>query len=169
MRKQEFFIAVVFLVIFFAVAFIWFAPSGVRPAPDITFTTLKGEKLALKDLRGKPVLITFWATSCPSCVKEIPHLIELHDELNQKGLTIIGVAMPYDRPDHVMEMVKQKKMNYTIALDVQGEAVTAFGNIQVTPTSFLIDPKGMIVMHKIGDMDMKLVHDQITSMLATNL
>lgn len=168
MRKQEFFIALVFLVIFFAVTFIWFAPSGVRPAPDITFTTLQGEKLDLKSLRGKPVIVTFWATSCPGCIKEMPHLIELHKQYHDKGLTIIGVAMPYDRPDHVVEMVRQKQIPYTIVLDIKGEAVTAFDKVQVTPTSFVINPEGKIVVQKIGEMDMDALHAQLDAMLKNN-
>lgn len=166
MRKQEFFIALIVLIIFFTVAFLWFAPSGVRPAPDITFNTLDGKTIDLKSLKGKPVLVTFWATSCPGCIKEMPHLIELYKELHGKGLEIIGVAMPYDRPDHVIEMSKRKQIPYPIAIDIQGEAVTAFGKVQLTPTSFLINPEGKIVKHKIGEMDMTALHHQIQAMLS---
>lgn len=165
MRKQEFIIALVVLIIFIAISFLWLGPSGLQKAPDITFTTLDGEKIELKSLRGKPTLVTFWATSCPGCIKEMPHLIELYHELHAKGLEIIGVAMPYDRPDHVIEMRKRKNIPYPIALDVNGEAVRAFGNVRLTPSSFLINPEGMIVKHKIGEMNMKKVHALIVDML----
>ena len=95
MRKQEFIIATFVVVLFSAIAFLWFGPSGLQPAPDIEFTTVDGKKIDLKTLKGKPVLVTFWATSCPGCIKEMPHLIELYHELHNKGLEIIGVAMPY--------------------------------------------------------------------------
>lgn len=165
MRKQEFIIALVVLIIFIAISFLWLGPSGLQKAPDITFTTLDGEKIELKSLRGKPTLVTFWATSCPGCIKEMPHLIELYHELHAKGLEIIGVAMPYDRPDHVIEMRKRKNIPYPIALDVNGEAVRAFGNVRLTPSSFLINPEGMIVKHKIGEMNIKKVHALIVDML----
>jgi peroxiredoxin len=96
----------------------------------------------------------------------MPHLIELHHQLHDKGLQIIGVAMPYDRPDHVIEMRNRKNIPYPIVLDIKGEAVSAFGNVRLTPSSFLINPQGTIVKHKIGEMDMKKIHDLITGMLS---
>lgn len=165
MRKQEFIIATIVVVIFSVIAFLWLGPSGLQKAPDITLTTLDGKKIELQSLRGKPVLVTFWATSCPGCIKEMPHLIELYHELHNKGLEIIGIAMPYDRPDHVIEMRKRKNIPYPIALDIKGEAVSAFGNVRLTPSSFLINPAGIIVKHKIGEMDMKKVHALIVGML----
>lgn len=166
MRKQEFIIAAFVVILFSAIAFLWFGPSGLQPAPDISFKTIDGRNIDLKALRGKPVLVTFWATSCPGCIKEMPHLIELYHELHEKGLEIIGIAMPYDRPDHVIEMRKRKNIPYPIALDIKGEAVSAFGHVRLTPSSFLINPDGVIVKHKIGEMDIQQVHNQIVSMLA---
>ncbi len=122
----------------------------VRIAPAVTFKTLSGENLALADLQGKPVIVTFWATDCPGCIEEIPHLIQLHQTYSQRGLTIIAVAMHYDPPNHVLEMVKSQKLPYSVTLDPSGELAQAFGNVQLTPTTFLIDPKGHIVMQKVG-------------------
>ena len=165
MRKQEFIIATFVVILFSTIAFLWFGPSGLQPAPEITFKTIDGKQIELKKLKGKPVLVTFWATNCPGCIKKMPHLIELYHELHKKGLEIIGVAMPYDRPDHVLEMRKRKNIPYPIALDIKGEAVSAFGQVRLTPSSFLINPEGVIVKHKIGEMDMKLIHNLIISML----
>ncbi len=165
MRKQEFIIATFVVVLFSTIAFLWFGPSGIQQAPDIELTTIDGNKIDLKTLKGKPVLVTFWATSCPGCIKEMPHLIELYQELHNKGLEIIGIAMPYDRPDHVLEMRKRKNIPYPIVLDIKGEAVNAFGHVRLTPSSFLINPEGTIVKHKIGEMDMKQIHNMIISML----
>ena len=165
MRKQEFIIATFVVILFSAIAFLWLGPSGLQQAPDISFTTIDGKQVDLKTLKGKPVLVTFWATTCPGCIKEMPHLIELYHELHNKGLEIIGVAMPYDRPDHVLEMRNRKNIPYPIALDLKGEAVSAFGHVRLTPSSFLINPEGVIVKHKIGEMDMKHIHNLIISML----
>lgn len=165
MKTKDKIIALFVAGMFVLLAFLWFGPSGVQPAPDVELKTLEGRTVSLKELRGKPVLITFWSTSCVGCIKEMPHLVELHNELHSKGLEIIGIAMPYDRPDHVVEMSKRKNLNYTVAIDIEGKAVSAFGNIQLTPTSFLINPQGQIVKHKIGEMDMHQLHKQIVTML----
>jgi len=134
-------------------------------APDISFNTLKGEKLNLASLQGKPSLITFWATDCPGCIKEIPHLKELHNTFATQGLNIIAVAMHYDRPDNVIAMSKEKQLPYHVALDPLAEASKAFGNVRLTPTSFLIAPDGNIVMQKIGEFNQADMQQRIKKLL----
>ena len=129
MKTKDILISFFAILILASIAYLWMAPSGVQKSPDITLQLLDGKKLQLSSLKGKPVLITFWATSCPGCIKEMPHLVELYHELHKEGLEIIGIAMPDDRPDYVMEMVKRKKLPYSIALDINAEAVKAFGNV----------------------------------------
>ena len=157
------------VVILGSIAYLWVSPSGAQQAPDISLQLIDGKKLSLSDLKGKPVLITFWATSCPGCIKEMPHLAELYHKLHAKGLEIIGIAMPYDRPDYVMEMIKRKQVPYKIALDLKGEAVKAFGNVSLTPTSFLIDDTGAILKKKIGEMKMDVWQKRIELILNKNL
>ena len=91
--------------------------------------------------------------------------MELYHELHSKGLEVIGIAMPYDRPDYVMEMVKSKNVPYLIAFDLKSEAVRAFGNVSLTPTTFLIDSQGKIVKKKIGEMNMDVWKKRIISIL----
>ena len=165
MKNKDIIIALFAVLIFSSIAYLWLAPSGAQRAPDITLQLIDGNKLSLSSLKGKPVLITFWATSCPGCIKEMPHLIELYNELHPKGLEIIGIAMPYDRPDYVMEMVKRKKIPYLIAFDLQSVAVEAFGKVSLTPTTFLIDDKGKIVKKKIGEMNMNIWKNRIEEIL----
>ena len=123
------------------------------PAPNATFTSINGQTLSLNQLRGKPVLVTFWATDCPSCVEEIPHLIELHQHFAEQGLTIIAVAMPYDPPNHVVALAASKQLPYFVALDPSGTLSEAFDGVQLTPTTFLIDRNGYIVTQKLGAFD----------------
>lgn len=165
MKNKDIIIAFFAILILSSIAYLWLAPSGAQRVPDITLQLIDGNKLKLSSLKGKPILITFWATSCPGCIKEIPHLIELYDELHTKGLEIIGIAMPYDRPDYVMEMVKQKKVPYLIAFDLQGVAVQAFGKVSLTPTTFLIDDEGQIVKKKIGEINMAIWKKRIEQIL----
>ncbi len=122
-------------------------------APDAIFTTINGDKIDLKKLQGKPVLVTFWATDCAACIKEIPHLIELYQQFHPQGLEIIAIAMAYDPPNHVVYMTKAKQIPYDVALDLKANHARAFGNIQLTPTTFLISPTGEIVMKKTGLLD----------------
>ncbi len=106
-------------------------------APASSFTTLKGEKIALDELRGKVVLVNFWATSCPGCIKEMPGMVETYKAYKDKGFEIIAVTMPYDPPNYVLK----------------GEAVAAFGNVSLTPTSFIIGKDGELLEKKIGELD----------------
>lgn len=122
-------------------------------APASAFTTLKGEKISLDELRGKVVLVNFWATSCPGCVKEMPAMVETYKQYRDKGFEIIAVAMPYDPPNYVLKFVQDWQLPFPVVLDVKGEAVAAFGNVVLTPTSFLIGKDGALLEKKIGELD----------------
>lgn len=124
------------------------------PAPEAEFTTLTGDQLSLKSLAGKPVLVTFWATDCPACLKEIPHLRELYRSYHRQGLEIIAVAMYYDPPSHVVAMSRAQELPYPVALDLHAEQARAFGNVRLTPTSILIAPNGRIVQRITGAFDL---------------
>ncbi len=166
MKLKELTTALFILLLLAAAAFLWLSPSGFQQAPAITVTTLRGEKVSLTSLRGRPVLVTFWATTCPGCIKEMPHLIELYRELAPQGLEIIAIAMAYDPPEQVHELVRQKQLPYIVALDANGAAAKAFGDVKLTPTNFLLDPQGHIVQQKLGEMDMTQLRARILEMLA---
>jgi peroxiredoxin len=136
----------------------------ITSAPDVTFTTITGEKIALKDLHGKPVIVTFWATDCPSCIKEIPHLIDLYTQYHASGLEMIAVAMYYDPPNHVVDMTKVRQLPYDVALDLNSEHARAFGGVMFTPTTFLIAPDGSIVIKEIGIFDVAKMKTRIESL-----
>ena len=122
-------------------------------APAATFTTLEGKPIALNELRGKIVLVNFWATSCPGCVKEMPDLVETYKQYKDRGFEIVAVAMSYDPPNYVANFAKTRQLPFPVALDVNGEHARAFGNVQLTPTSFLIGKDGRIIEEKLGDLD----------------
>jgi peroxiredoxin len=122
-------------------------------APAATFATLDGKPLALGDLRGKVVLVNFWATSCPGCIKEMPGMIETYKQYKNKGFEIVAVAMSYDPPNYVLNFARTRQLPFPVALDVDGEHARAFGNVQLTPTSFLIGKDGRILEQKLGELD----------------
>ena len=161
-------IAVIFILAVAGMSlWLWNSPSGLKWAPEVTFTTLEGEKIGMGELRGRPVLITFWATTCPGCLKEMPHLVELYEELGNAGFELIGVAMSYDPPNRVLELTRERQLPYPIALDLDGALAAAFGNVMLTPTSFLIGPDGRIIKHRIGEMDITELRQQVESLLHT--
>ncbi len=122
-------------------------------APASTFTTLEGKSITLNDLRGKIVLVNFWATSCPGCVKEMPGLIQTYNQYKDRGFEIVAVAMSYDPPNYVANFAKTRQLPFPVALDVNGEHAHAFGDVQLTPTSFIIGKDGKIIEEKLGDLD----------------
>ncbi len=134
-------------------------------APDATFTTITGQTVALKALRGKPVIVTFWATDCPACIKEIPHLLALYQRHHARGLEIIAVAMYYDPPSHVVAMTQAKQLPYLVALDLNARHAQAFGGVMLTPSTFLISPEGSIVFNKTGAFDFADMQQQIEHFL----
>ena len=153
MSKNKKTLFIIFLLFIASGSWVLFNQPNLNKAPDISFNTINGQKLSLHALRGKPVLLTFWATDCPGCIKEIPHLLALHRDYAAKGLTIVAVAMYYDPPENVIAMSKEKQLTYPIVLDKKAEISKAFGNIRLTPTNFLISPNGSIAMQKIGEFD----------------
>jgi peroxiredoxin len=125
-----------------------------RPgAPAVTFTTLEGKPIVLDELRGKVVLVNFWATSCPGCIKEMPDMVESYKLYRDRGFEIIAVAMSYDPPNYVLNFVQTRQLPFPVALDVDGEHARAFGNVQLTPTSFIIGKDGRILEQKLGELD----------------
>ena len=151
-----------------ALGYLWFAPAGLKSSPDISLVTVDGEQLQLASLQGKPLLVTFWATTCTACIREMPHLIELYEELSPQGLEIIGIAMDYDPPNQVLAMRNDRHIPYPVALDIHAEAARAFGNVRLTPTTFLIDPDGRIVYRKLGKVSMEKLRQDILDMLKTS-
>lgn len=134
------------------ILWLWMSPSGQMNAPQVSFTNLKGSQFKMDELKGKPIVINFWATTCPGCVKEIPALNDLFKQYQSQELIIIGVAMDYDPEAQVREMVRKKNMNYQVVLDSNGEIARAFGNVSLTPTTFFINRHGLILKHKLGEM-----------------
>ncbi|HTT09058.1 MAG TPA: TlpA disulfide reductase family protein [Gammaproteobacteria bacterium] len=155
------------LAVISVTAWLWFSKPGLQAAPAISFNAIDGHQISLRQFTGKPVLVNFWATSCPGCVKEMPALAALHQELAARGFIIIGVAMAYDPPDQVLRMVKEKQIPYTIALDTSGEIARDFDNVMLTPTSFLIAPDGHVAKHVVGELDIDSVRRQVQTWLGS--
>ena len=148
-----------------ALGYLWQKSSGLEEVPDITVVTTTGERISLAGMRGEPLLVTFWATTCATCMEEMPHLIDLYNDLSPRGLKVIGIAISYDPPNRVLAMQESRSIPFTIALDIDAHASSAFGNVDLIPTTFLIDPDGRVVYQKTGRMDMDKLRNEILAML----
>ena len=142
--------ALLALALLVVAAVVGLALTNKEMAPQASFTTLEGENHQFAALRGKVVLVNFWATSCPGCIQEMPDLVKTHQAYEAKGYTTVAVAMSYDPPNFVREYVKTNRLPFMVALDSDGGLARAFGEIQLTPTSILIDKEGRIVKRYLG-------------------
>jgi peroxiredoxin len=143
-------IGIVALLVVVALAY---AMLSKPDAPAVTFVTLEGQPIQLDSLRGKVVLVNFWATSCPGCIKEMPGMVETYQQYKAKGFEIVAVAMSYDPPSHVVNFTQTRQLPFPVALDVKGELAQAFGDVRLTPTSFIIGKQGQILEQKLGELD----------------
>jgi peroxiredoxin len=137
-------------------------------APGLQLTTLQGERLDTATLRGKVVLVNFWATTCVTCVAEMPDLVRTHQRFATRGLETVAVAMNYDPPAQVRTYVEKNALPFIIALDTDGAAAQAFDGVRMTPTTFLIDRQGRIVHKYLGAPDFNTLHALLDNLLDAN-
>ena len=131
------------------------------PIPMVTFHTLDAQSIAISQLKGKVVLVNFWATSCPTCVAEMPALQALYKRYHAQGLEIIAVAMPYDASEQVRQYRQTHAFTFKMVHDVNAQVTRAFGGIELTPTTFLYDRQGRQVQYTVGELDFKQLEQQI--------
>ena len=127
------------------------AGCGPKAAPEVTFVSLQGERIAARDLRGKVVVVKFWATDCPVCVKEMPDMVRTYARYRDRGLEFIAVAMQHDPPNYVLRYAESNRLPFKVALDPMGELAKAYGDVKTTPTTFVIDKRGNIVSRTQGE------------------
>ena len=121
--------------------------------PAVGFTLLDGSTGSTVGLRGQVVLVNFWATSCALCVKKMPALAALHREVRPRGFTTLAVAMRWDPPALVARFAETRQLPFGVAIDLQGEIARAFGNVEATPTTFLLDRRGAVARRFVGEFD----------------
>lgn len=117
--------------------------SANTAAPDFQLTTLDGANLSRDALRGKVVLVNFWATWCPPCRVEMPGFQHVYDRKKAEGFTILGVSTDAAGSQHVARYLREREITYPVAM-ASGGIVRAFGGSSALPTSFLIDRQGRV-------------------------
>jgi peroxiredoxin len=136
-----------------------------KPAPsDLSLTNMTGEKVHLKDLRGKSVVVNFWATWCGPCQIEIPWFVEFNKTYKARGLAVVGVSMDEDGWKSVKPYLAAKKIDYPIVVGTEDTA-KAYGGIDSLPSTFIIDRDGKIAFSHSGLVGKDTYETEIRSLL----
>jgi peroxiredoxin len=127
--------------------------NNKQPAPNVTFTTIDSREITMASLKNKVVLVNFWATDCPGCIKEMPELIHTYQEFHPQGLEIIAVAMPHDEITQIRNYSQSQQLPFPVTHDRDAQIVQQFGQVNLTPTAFIYNKQGYLIQRTIGELD----------------
>lgn len=125
------------------------APSEAISVQEATFQELTGAKVRLADFKGKVVLLNFWGTWCVPCLREIPELVRVSEQLQKRRFAVLGIAVDSGRPDDIRAFMADHGMTYTVLIGELGFVKKAF-HVVGFPTSVLIDRQGLIRKRYVG-------------------
>lgn len=134
-------------------------------APSVQYVLLDGRQMDSSRWKGQVTLVNFWATSCVTCVKEMPQIISTHNKFKTRGYDTVAVAMSYDPPAFVSSFAESRQLPFGVAIDNTGEIAQKFGRVQLTPTTFLINKRGEIVKRYVGEPDFQALHALVEQLL----
>ena len=134
-----------------------------QQVPDVSLTALGGKRVRLQELKGKILIVDFWATWCGPCKETIPDLVTLQKRHRRDGLEVIGISLDVQGEAAVAAFAKQYRMNYSVLLG-DDRTVRAFGGIVGIPTSFVVDRRGRIVKRFVGVVDAAAYEDVIRNL-----
>lgn len=141
------------------------ACSEPASAPEFSYTVLDGSRHNSSALRGKVVLVNFWATTCTTCVKEMPQFVTLHKKFKSAGFETLAVAMHYDAPAAVADYAETRGLLFPVVIDNTGAIARGFGDVPGTPTTFVVDQRGRIVERIVGEPDFVALSSLIERLL----
>jgi peroxiredoxin len=162
MKKQVVLGAIVAACLVAGVAFL---VSDTKAAPASTFVLLDGSSKQTSDLKGRVTLVNFWATSCTTCVAEMPQIVQTYEKFKDKGFGTVAVAMAYDPPSYVVNFAQTRKLPFDVAIDNTGAVARSWGEVTLTPTSYLVNKRGDIVKRYVGQPDFDELHQLIEKLL----
>jgi peroxiredoxin len=134
--------------------------QSLSKAPNFSLKSQDGKNIELKKLRGKVVVVNFWATWCRPCKAEIPGFLDVYERYKARGLQIIGVSLDQDGWVPVKPFVAKFNITYPIVVG-DGKLAEMYGGVEGIPTTFIIDKKGNIVERHMG----YLSRDQFEGMI----
>ena len=144
----------------------YWVTSANEVVPSVAYTLLDGTRGDTGRLNGKVTLINFWATSCVTCMKEMPQLVATHRKYQARGYDTLAVAMQYDPPAYVARYAATRALPFGVAIDNTGAIAKGFGDVQITPTTLLVDKRGRIVKRFVGEPDFPSLHLLVEKLLA---
>ncbi|WP_119156298.1 TlpA family protein disulfide reductase [Caldimonas tepidiphila] len=144
----------------------WLAMGSSHAAPRVDYALLDGSTHSSEQFKGKVVLVNFWATSCVTCVKEMPQMVQTYEKYRERGLDFVAVAMNYDPPAYVASFAESRKLPFKVAIDNTGAVAKGFGDVKLTPTTYLINKRGEIVKRYVGEPDFAALHQLVEKLLA---
>lgn len=147
------------------IAYGWNALNQAKPGPAYSLTNLQGKTVKSEDLRGKVVMLNFWATSCTTCVAEMPEMVATYNKYHQQGLEFFAVAMSYDPPNYVVNFAETRKLPFHVVLDTQGQIARSFNDVKLTPTTYVLDKQGRILKRYVGKPDFTELHQLLEAQL----
>ncbi|MBQ9578127.1 MAG: TlpA family protein disulfide reductase [Ottowia sp.] len=139
---------------------------GEEAAPASQFVLLDGSTRQTSDFLGQVLLLNFWATSCTTCVAEMPQIVSTYRKFQPRGFQTRAVAMSHDKPEYVVNFAKSRQLPFLVAFDASGAVARAWGDVRLTPTSFLVDKRGRIARRYLGQPDFAQLHAAIEKLLA---
>ena len=143
---------------------LWLTAS--KAAPASTFVLLDGSQKSSTALQGQVTLVNFWATSCVTCVAEMPELVSTFEKYKSQGYGTVAVAMAYDPPSYVVNFVQTRKLPFDVAIDNTGAVAKAWGDVRITPTTYIVNKRGQIVKTYVGAPNLDELHKLIEQLLS---
>ncbi len=134
-----------------------------KPAPSFSMTSLQNERVDLGALRGRVVLLNFWATWCGPCQVEMPRFVEWQERYKSEGLSVLGVSMD-DDSDPVRSFLRKRKLNYPIVMGDEKLGL-AYGGVLGLPITYLIDRQGIIRARYQGETNLDVVEKAVRRLL----
>jgi thiol-disulfide isomerase/thioredoxin len=136
-----------------------------KPAPDFELNTIDDKKIKLSDLRGKAIVVNFWATWCDPCKLEMPWLVDLQEKYSAQGLVILGLNVDQGSKEKVASFAKEMGVNYPV-LRATDAVSDLYGGIDGLPTTFYVGRDGVVVEQGAGIISKDLIEDNIKAALA---
>lgn len=160
MKIKVFFTTVIILIsVFFLLS------VQKEKVAEIQMTTIEGNNISTNNLLGKVYLINFWATDCPGCIKEMPHLIKTYNKYKDNNFEILAISMHYDPPSRVMSYAQKNSLPFPVIMDIKKDIIKHFKKVKLTPTSILVNHEGKIVNTIIGEIEFKEFNQTVESLL----
>lgn len=160
--KRMFSISVVLAVFLFIACAA--QPEKKKKAPNFSLRTQNEKLIELSRLKGKVVLVNFWATWCPPCRAEIPDFIEVYNTYKSQGFEIVGIALDEEGWSKVAPYMEKVKINYPVVLGTE-KVVQQYGGIEAIPTTFMIDKNGYIAGRQVGGLSKEALEQKLKSLL----